>query len=88
MKTVTVSEAKKNLLSMIREADEVFERYLITRNSDPKAVLLSVEEFESWLETMEILSDPKAMQEIRAAKKEIKEQKTVSLDQALEEFKD
>ena len=33
---------------------------------------MSAEEFESWVETMEILSDPKAMKRIEQAEKELK----------------
>lgn len=86
MKTVTVTEAKKNLLTMLRNSDETFERYLITRNSKPKGILMSVDEFESWLETLEILSDPKAMKEIRAAQKEIAQGKTIPLEKVIEEL--
>jgi PHD/YefM family antitoxin component YafN of YafNO toxin-antitoxin module len=39
----------------------------VTRNGSPVAVILAVEDYESLVETLEILSDPKAMGEIRQA---------------------
>lgn len=71
MITLSASEAKKHLLEMIRSGDENFDRYLITRNGEPKAVLMSVDDYEGWLETLEILSSQKAMAEIRKARQEL-----------------
>jgi antitoxin YefM len=71
MKTITATEAKKRLLELIRDADESFERYFITRNSEPKAVLMSIDDYEGWLETLEILSSKGAVKEIRKARREL-----------------
>jgi PHD/YefM family antitoxin component YafN of YafNO toxin-antitoxin module len=38
---------------------------VITKNGRPAAVLVSPEEFESWKETIEIVSSPDLMEEIR-----------------------
>lgn len=86
MKSIKASEAKKRLLELIRDADESFERYCITRNGEPKAVLLSVDDFEGWLETLEILSDKEAVAEIKQARKELKAGKGIPFEKILEKL--
>jgi antitoxin YefM len=86
MKTITATEAKKKFLALIREADSTFERYLVTRNGDPKVVLMAVDDYESWIETLEILCDKKAMSEIRKARRELKAGKGIPLAAVLEEL--
>lgn len=83
MITLSASDAKKNLLKMIRAGDESFDRYLITRNGEPKAVLMSVDDYEGWLETLEVLSSPKAMAEIRKARQELRQGRGVPFAQIL-----
>jgi prevent-host-death family protein len=44
-----------------------WERVVITKNGRPAAVLMAVEDLETLVETLEVLSDPDAMSAIRAA---------------------
>lgn len=53
---------------------------LLTRNGRPAAVLLSPDDLESLEETLDILSDPKALQEIRQAQADIDAGKGLSAD--------
>ncbi len=86
MKSITTTEAKKRLLELVRDADESFERYLITRNGEPKAVLMSVDDYEGWIETLELSSSKEAMTEIRKARKELDAGKGVSFEKILEKL--
>ena len=86
MKTIQATEAKKRMLEILRDADESFERYLITRNGEPKAVLMSVDDYEGWIETLEILSDPSARAEIRKARKELKAGKGIPFEEILKKL--
>lgn len=52
---------------MIDEVAGTHERVTVTRNGSPVAVILAVEDYESLMETLEILSDPRAGTEIRRA---------------------
>lgn len=72
MTTLNITEAKTRLPELVREADRRCERYTITQNGVSKAVLMSADEFEGWLETLEILSDKKAAKEIRQAREELR----------------
>ena len=84
MKSITTTEAKKRLLELIRDSDESFERYLITRNGEPKAVLMSVDDYEGWVETLELMNSDEAMGEIKKARKELDAGKGISFEKILE----
>lgn len=61
MTTLPLSEAKARLPQLLRETEELGEHFVITRSGRPAAVLVSVEEYEGLLETLEILADPKLL---------------------------
>ncbi|MFA4973571.1 MAG: type II toxin-antitoxin system Phd/YefM family antitoxin [bacterium] len=87
MKSITATDAKKRLLELIRDSDESFERYLITRNGEPRAVLMSVDDYEGWIETMEIMSDKEAMEEIRKARQDLDAGKGIPFEKVLEKIR-
>ena len=58
MSTTTLSDAKTHLAKLLSEVAEIGERVVITRSGRPAGVLLSIEEYEGLLETLEILADP------------------------------
>ncbi len=66
-KVVGVLAVRNNLKKIVEEAAKG-SRYIITSRSQPKAVLVSVEE----LETLEIMADRALLDEIRQAKADIK----------------
>lgn len=72
MKTLPLTEARKELSKIVDEVSKVHEYVTITRQGKPAAVVMSADEFESWQETMEILADPKAMAAIRRGEKDIR----------------
>ena len=59
----SVEEAQVGLPRILREAEE--QTVIITRRDKAVGYLLSPERFEAMLETMEIMSNPLAMQAIR-----------------------
>ena len=65
MKTLSLSEAKMKLSELVDRVHSMDEEVVITKNGRPAAVLVSPEEFESWKETIEILSSSDLMEEIR-----------------------
>ena len=64
-KIVSVTRLKPKLLKVISRAQELGQEYVVTKNGHPAAVIMGFDEWESWRETLEILSDPKAMKRIR-----------------------
>ncbi len=78
MPTVTLSEAKANLPRLLAEVDRLGERVLITRSGRPAGVLISVDEYEGLLETLEILADPELSAAVRRGLSEAERGRTVS----------
>jgi antitoxin YefM len=75
---VSVTEAKNKLLDLIRRLKTRQEVVAITRDGMPAAVLLSMDQFEGLMETLEILSDPKTMRALRRSVKQTRSGKWVS----------
>jgi antitoxin YefM len=75
---VPVTEAKNRLLDMIRDLKEKDDIVAITKNGVPAAVLLSVQRFEGLVETIDILSDEKAMKSLRRSLREARAGRWVS----------
>lgn len=78
-KTLPLAEAKKNLSAIIKDVDEKYDRFTITKNGVDKAIIMSNEEFEGLMETLDILSNREETRAIARAKKEVRKGKTVSL---------
>lgn len=67
---ISISDARSKLPSLVDKVGEGVSRFLITVNSEPKAVLISVEELESLEETAEIMATPGAYKAIKIGHKE------------------
>jgi len=78
-KTIPLAEAKKSLSALIKAVDEKYDRFAITKNGVNKATLLSSDEFEGLLETIDILSRKEERESIARAKKQVRSGQTVSL---------
>ncbi|MGD8343800.1 MAG: type II toxin-antitoxin system Phd/YefM family antitoxin [Desulfobacterales bacterium] len=78
---IPVTKAKSKLLDIIRKIESSDDTVAITKNGVPEAVLLSMNKFEGLVETLEILSDDKAMKSIRKSIKEAREGKWLDFDE-------
>ena len=78
---VSVSEAKNKLLDLIRRMKHKQEIVAITRDGVPSAVLLSMEQFEGLMETIEILSDQKSMRALRRSLKQADKRQWIRQDE-------
>ena len=67
---IPVTKAKANLLDLVRKIKNTDDTIAITKNGMPEVVLISMDKFQGLLETMEILSDEKAMKAIRKSIRE------------------
>jgi prevent-host-death family protein len=65
MRTLPLAEAKATLSKLVSDLATTHEEVTITRNGRAAAVLLSPEEFARWRETVEIMSDPEFLGEVR-----------------------
>ena len=78
MTTLTATKARQNLFALVKKS---IKGHVPVRISSPAGdvVLISEEDYESLLETLELLSMPGMLASIREARKEIKEGRTKSL---------
>jgi antitoxin YefM len=75
MKTLSLSEAKMKLSSLVDSVYKTDEEVVITKNGSPAAVLISPDEFEGWKETVAIRSDADLMAEIKKGVSDLKKGK-------------
>ncbi len=86
--TITLKELRPELPQVIKGIDERLDRYVVTKRGKPVAVMMSVDDYEAMLETIEILSDKETMNRIRNAEKEIAQGKTVSHEDLIKRLGD
>jgi antitoxin YefM len=77
MNATTVKEAKKHLDRLIEQVNADAEPTIICGDRGQKAVLVSLEEFNSWQETLYLLSNPVNAQHLRQSIAEAKAGKTL-----------
>ena len=65
MRTVSLSEAKAKLSSLLDSVERHDEEVVITRNGRAAAVLVSPDDLESWKETSTVRADTELVAEIR-----------------------
>lgn len=76
--TLTASEAREDLYNLIRKASKGPRAFEIKLRGVDSVILISKEELEGWLETLDILSNPEEREAIREGRKT---KKTYTLDQ-------
>lgn len=81
MRTLTITEARKKFMALPDKAvrDKIF---AVTRRNKKVMAVMSWELYEGLLETVEVLSDPELMQNLRTAIEDIKADRTHSLSDA------
>jgi antitoxin YefM len=70
-KTLPLANVKAHLSEIVDEVESGHDRVVLTRNGRPAAVLLSPRDLEALEETLDLLSQPEAMEEIRKARQEL-----------------
>ena len=78
MKTLTATDARNNWFDLLRKLVKGHRAYRIT-SKEGGAVLLAEEDYESLIETLELLSVPGMLKSVKQAKKDIKLKKTYSM---------
>ena len=71
MTTINVSEAKDKLSQLVKETAETTRQIVISVNGRKEAMLISIEEYESLMETIEILKDQSLVKKILSSLKDI-----------------
>lgn len=79
--TITVTDAKARLSELVAAVAATQDHVEITRNGEPAAVLVSHAELAALRETIAILSDPLAVEDIRQAEEDVLAGRTVNAEE-------
>ena len=71
-KTLLLKEARNQFSDIVDRAGRLSERIIVTKNGRPEAVVMGADEFKSWVETLQLLSNPKAVKSLKQGLKEAK----------------
>lgn len=78
MTTMTVTAAKSQFLGLLRKSHDLGEVFSVTHNGTPYAVILSQEDYEGLLETIDILKSKAFSRDLLARIKVADKSKTLS----------
>lgn len=75
--TISADEARSNFYQILDEAANKLRQFTVTLRGKSKVVIMAVEEFEGWMETLEIMSDKKLVASIEKGMSELKSGKGI-----------
>jgi prevent-host-death family protein len=78
---IPLADAKARLSAVLDDVRDTHDRVVITRNGRPEAVIISLSDLETIEETLDLLSTPGALDEIRAAEVEIGRGEAIGADE-------
>jgi prevent-host-death family protein len=76
-----LAEIKKRLSEIVDGVEGRHDRVVLTRHGRPAAVIISPDDLESLEETLELLSNPRAMSDIRKAEAAVEAGEVVTADE-------
>lgn len=88
MTTLSVADARANFSKLVEAATTTHERFEVTRNGDRAVVLLSADDYDSLLETLDILSDADEVHAIQQGIRAIERGETYSVDEVRQAMRD
>jgi antitoxin YefM len=80
MNAVPALQAAKNLDALIDQIIEDAEPAILLNDKGSKAVLMSLDEFNSWQETLYLLSNPANAEHLHRSLQEVREGKGIELE--------
>lgn len=86
METKPLAEVRQHLSKFVDDAVRTHARFDITRNGTRAAVLLSAEDFDSLMETLDVLSDGDLVRDIHEGLRDAEAGQVYSHDEVVAEF--
>lgn len=84
---VTLKQLRPNLPDIIENVDEHLDRYIIAKHGQPIAVLLSIDDFESLVDTAEEMEDKDNLKRIQKGIRESRKGRTVNWNKVKAKYK-
>ena len=85
-RTITLKELRPKLPGVINAVDTKMDRFVITKRGKPMAMMMSIEDYESLIETLDILSNTGLAKEIKKAEAEVRKGKVKALSEIEKEM--
>jgi antitoxin YefM len=79
--TLPITKVREDLTTLVDNANNKLEEYIITVNGLPAAVLISAAEYQSWKETNEIMNDKGLLNAIKEGERDINKGQFVTFEQ-------
>ncbi|KKW38573.1 MAG: Toxin-antitoxin system, antitoxin component, PHD family [Candidatus Peribacteria bacterium GW2011_GWC2_54_8] len=87
MKSMSATDARKQLFKLIEQAGKPGACIEITHGGVSKVVVMPTEDFEGWVETLEVMASPGLLEDIQEGLKEVRSGKTTSLETVKKQLK-
>ncbi len=86
METRPLAEIRQDLSKFVDDAVTTHARFDITRNGKRAAVLMSADDFDSLMETLDVLSDADLVRDIHAGLRDAEEGRVLTHDEVVAEL--
>ncbi|MFC4126118.1 type II toxin-antitoxin system Phd/YefM family antitoxin [Nocardia rhizosphaerae] len=86
MEIIPITEAKTRIAELADRVAREHDHFTITRNGRADVMLISVAEYESMQETLEVLSDKETMSDLRKSAEDFAAGETFDADEVLAEL--
>ncbi len=83
---INATDARNNFFDLLENVKKRPYPINITVKGVPEAVIMSREEYDSWVDTMETLSDPELMDQIKESEADFKAGRYQTLEEVEREF--
>lgn len=70
-KSISLKKLRPNLPKVIEEIVSKMDRFIVTKRGKPVALIMSIDDYESIIETLDVLADKKLMKRIKQAETDI-----------------
>lgn len=70
--TVSLKALRPELPKVISRIDGKLDRYVVTKRGKPVVVMMSIEDYDALMETLDILADPRAMAGLRQGEEDLR----------------
>lgn len=83
---IPLTEARNKFARLVDDVVRTFAKFTITRKGKAEAVLMSKEEYEALIDTLEILSSRETMASLKRAEKDVKAGRIKPLDDVIRDL--
>lgn len=80
-RTLTITQAKKKFLELVDDVQNTHDTVTITKNGIPATVIMSQDEYDRIMETLEILASPAIMKALKKSRQQIQKGRLLTDDE-------